>query len=62
MYVLPQPGGKVFEQRHGPELRRADDGGPAPRAQDADVLAIVDDPIRKAFPLHEIDEVRSDVD
>ncbi len=62
LHILAQIVGNACELRHAGELRGTDRRRPAPRAQHANVLAIINDLVRETFPLHEIDQVRGDVD
>ena len=62
LHVLAQEVGTGRQLRHLRELRRADHGGPALRAENLDVLREIQDLAGEALPLHEIDEVRGDVD
>ena len=61
-HVLAQELGIARELRHRRELRRGDPRRPALRAEQPNVARVVEHFAGAALPLHEIDEMRRDVD
>ena len=62
LHVFLQKAGIARQPGHLRELRRADLGRPALRAENPDVPIEVEDLGGKALPLHEVDEMGGDVD